>query len=166
MQRLTYIVSMSLSHNHGKRPFQSCWSTRTISHVHQSCSQTNHRGYWFGNENGRTSLKNGVLRNGQQPGSAGNSFFDYSEFEAMKSLSGWVAARCDEHQFHAKIKVSTWAVFELSLFEQSRNEERIWKMAILLTHTFAFSCLLRGFWATIWVLLITKALKEEAWALK
>ena len=39
--------------------------------------------------------------------SAGNSFFDYSEFEAMKSLSGWVAARCDEHQFRAKIKVST-----------------------------------------------------------
>ena len=55
----------------------------------------------------RTRLKNGVLRNGQQPGSAGNSFFDYSEFEAMKSLSGWVAARCDEHQFRTKIKVST-----------------------------------------------------------
>ena len=55
----------------------------------------------------RTRLKNGVLRNGQQPGSAGNSFFDYSKFEAMKSLSGWVAVRCDEHQFRAKIKVNT-----------------------------------------------------------
>ena len=52
---------------------------------------------------------------------AGNSFFDYSEFKALKSLSGWDAARCDEHQFCAKIKVSTGAVFE---FEQSRNEER------------------------------------------
>ena len=55
----------------------------------------------------RTRLENGVLRNGQQPGSAGNSFFDYSKFEALKSLSGWDVARCDEHQFRAKIKVST-----------------------------------------------------------
>ena len=54
-----------------------------------------------------TRLENGVLRNGQQPGSAVNSFFDYSKFEAMKSLSGWDAARCDEHQFCAKTKVST-----------------------------------------------------------
>ena len=36
----------------------------------------------------RTRLENGVLRNGQQPGSAENSFFDHSKFEAMKSLSG------------------------------------------------------------------------------
>ena len=54
-----------------------------------------------------TRLKNGVLHNGQQSGSAGNSFFDYSKFEAIKLLSGWDAARCDEHQFRAKIKVST-----------------------------------------------------------
>ena len=40
----------------------------------------------------RTRLKNGILHNGQQPGSAGNSFFDYSEFEAMNSLSGLDAA--------------------------------------------------------------------------
>ena len=73
-------------------------------------NQTNDRDYWFGNETGcahATRLKNGVLRNGQQPGSAGNSFFDYIESEAMKLLSGWVAAHCDEHQFRAKIKVST-----------------------------------------------------------
>ena len=50
---------------------------------------------------------NGVLHNGQQQGSAENSFFYYSTFEAMKSLSGWDAACCDEHQFRAKIKVST-----------------------------------------------------------
>ena len=52
----------------------------------------------------RTRLENGVLRNGQQPGSAENSFFDYSKFVAMKSLSGWDAAHCDEHQFRAKIQ--------------------------------------------------------------
>ena len=55
----------------------------------------------------RTRLENGVLRNGQQPGSAENNFFDHSKFEAMKSLSGWEAARSDEDQFRAKIKVST-----------------------------------------------------------
>ena len=54
----------------------------------------------------RTRLKNAVLRNRQQPGSAENRF-DYSKFEAMKSLSDWDAARCNEHQFRAKIKVST-----------------------------------------------------------
>ena len=74
-----------------------------------------------------TRLENGVLHNGQQPGSAVNSFFDHSEFEAMNSLSGWEAAHCDEHQFHAKIKVSIWAVFKLSLFDkwsEQRKEER------------------------------------------
>ena len=38
-------------------------------------------------------------------------------------------------------------------------------MALLLLHTFAFSYLPRGFWATTSVLLLTKPLKEEAWAL-
>ena len=39
-------------------------------------------------------------------------------------------------------------------------------MALLLQHTFVFNCLAHGFWPLIWVLLTTKALKEEAWALK
>ena len=46
------------------------------------------------------------------------AFIDQAEFEAMKTLSGWEAVRCDEYQFHAKIKVSAWTVYELSLFEQ------------------------------------------------
>ena len=49
-------------------------------------------------------------------GSTVNNFFDQGNFEAMKTLSGWEVARCDEHQFRAKIKVSTRAVLELSLF--------------------------------------------------
>ena len=36
-----------------------------------------------------------------------NSFFDQDKFEAMKTLIGWEAARCDEHQFRAETKVST-----------------------------------------------------------
>ena len=86
------VVSMSLSHNHGGDTAPVVLvNARTISRVHQSRSQTNDRGYWFGNKTGCAhayKIKNGVLRNGQQPGSARNSFFDYSEFEAMKSLSG------------------------------------------------------------------------------
>ena len=62
------------------------------------------------------TLENGVLRNEQLSSSAVNNFFDQGNFEAMKTLSGWEAARCDEHQFRAKIKVSTRAVLELSLF--------------------------------------------------
>ena len=55
------------------------------------------------------------------------AFIDQGEFEAMKTLSGWEAARSDEHQFRAKIKVSTLAVFELSLLdkwsEQRKNKK-------------------------------------------
>ena len=53
----------------------------------------------------QTRLENGVLRNGQQSGSAVNSCF--GKFEVMKTLSGWEAVCSDEHQFHAKVKVST-----------------------------------------------------------
>ena len=36
-----------------------------------------------------------------------NSFFDQGEFEAMKTLSDHRAPRCDKHQFHANMTVST-----------------------------------------------------------
>ena len=40
-----------------------------------------------------TTLENGVLRNGQQPGRAENSFIDQGEFVAIKTLSGCKALR-------------------------------------------------------------------------
>ena len=46
------------------------------------------------------------------------AFIDQGECEGIKSLSGWEVARSDEHQFRAKIKVSTLAVFELSSFDK------------------------------------------------
>ena len=49
----------------------------------------------------RTKLENGVLHNEQLPQSV--VFIDQGEF---KTLSGREAARCDEHPFCAKIKVS------------------------------------------------------------
>ena len=32
-----------------------------------------------------------------------NNFFDQGNFEPMETLSGWEAARCDEHQFRVKV---------------------------------------------------------------
>jgi len=45
--------------------------------------------------------------------------------------------------------------------KERKKERRMRKMAILQPHTFVFSCLPRGFWALLWVLLITEALKDE-----
>ena len=55
----------------------------------------------------RTTFENGVLRNGQQPGRAENSFIDRDEFVAMKTLSGCKVPRCDKDQFRDKMTVST-----------------------------------------------------------
>ena len=55
----------------------------------------------------RTTLENGVLRKGQQPGRAENSFIDQGEFVAMKTLSGCKAPSCDKHQFCDNMMVST-----------------------------------------------------------
>ena len=52
----------------------------------------------------RTTFENGVLRNGQQPGSAVNNL---CEFGAMKTLSSRLAPRCGKHQFCDKMMVST-----------------------------------------------------------
>ena len=66
----------------------------------------------------RARLENGVLRNGQQPGSVENNSFDHSKFEAMKSLSGWEATRSDRHQFCAIV------VFELSSFNKWSEQRK------------------------------------------
>ena len=68
------------------------------------------------------------------------AFIDQDEFEAMKTLSGWEAAHCDEHPFRTKIK---------ERFSKERKKERITKMAFLVPHTFLFNCLPRGFWPLI-----------------
>ena len=55
----------------------------------------------------RTTLENGVLRNGQQLSRAENSFIDQGEFVAMKTLSSCKALHCDKDQFRDKMTVST-----------------------------------------------------------
>ena len=115
-------------------------------------------GYWFGSETECAHAYKISERCPSQRTAAEQcceQLFWSSKFEAMKSMSGWEAASCDEHQFNAKIKVSTWAVFELLLFDEWSEQKRIWKMTLLLLQTIAFSCFPRSFWATILVLLIT-----------
>ena len=78
----------------------------------------------------------------------------------MKSLSCCEAARCDERQFRVKMKVSTRAICELSLFDKvvnlglkkerkkERKEEKrkkITKIALSLLHTFAVAVLSEAF---------------------
>ena len=51
-------------------------------------------------------LENGLLCNGQQPGSTVNIFIDQGKVDAMKTLSACRALRCGKHHFHAKITVN------------------------------------------------------------
>ena len=60
-----------------------------------------------------TKLENGALCNGQELGSTVNSFINLDEFETIKTLSGRRVLCCDEHQFRAKMTVSTQTVFEI-----------------------------------------------------
>ena len=54
-----------------------------------------------------TKLENGILHNGQQPHSVGMTLIDQGEFEAMKTLSGCRAPRCDKRQIRTEMTVST-----------------------------------------------------------
>ena len=75
------------------------------------------------------------------------AFVDHGEFEATKTPIGRRAPRCDKDQFHAKMTVSTSIICEITLLNIVVVTRR--KMALSLLHTFAFSCLLRGFWPLI-----------------
>ena len=84
------MVSTCLSHNYG-RDSVSCAGQHGQFHV---CTSLVPKPMTAVNGLGtrldvhmRTRLKNGVLCNEQQSGSAVNSFFDHSKFEVMKSPS-------------------------------------------------------------------------------
>ena len=101
MQLFTYVVSMSLSHNHRNRPCQLCMQVHCQRVCeHKSHSQSNDRGHCSGNETAcvhaykirkwRPTQHRAVSQCCEQP-------FDQGKFEAMKTLSGCEAAHCDEH---------------------------------------------------------------------
>ena len=111
MQRLTCVVFLNLAHYYGKR---LVLAVRVVNSWFRLCTSLFPRLTIVAFDLGTrlhvhtcTKLENGVLRNGQPTQSVVNGFSDQGEFEAMKMLSGWEAARCDEHQFRAKIKVGT-----------------------------------------------------------
>ena len=64
------------------------------------------------------------------------AFIDQDEFEAMKTLSGHRAPRCDKHQFSAKMKVSIQTVFEISLLNIVVLTRRIRKNGTFMTTHF------------------------------
>ena len=110
MQRLTYVVFIKLTHYFVKRPVPA---VRVVDSRFRLCTSLVPRPTIVAFELGtrlhvhmRTKLENGVLRNGQPTLSVVNGFSDQGKCEAIKTLSGWEAAR-DEHQFRAKTKVST-----------------------------------------------------------
>ena len=115
MQYLTCVVFINLVHYYGKRPCQPCVSQ---SHLYTSLVPRPMI-VVFGlvtrlHVHMRTTLENGVLCNGQQPQSVVNGF---CKFEAMKTLIGRRAPRCDKDQFRAKMTVSTQTVCEISLLK-------------------------------------------------
>ena len=73
------------------------------------------------------------------------TFVDHGEFEAMKTAIGHRDPLRDKDQFRAKMTVSTSTVCEISLLNIV-VVTRMTKLALSLPYTFAFSCLLRGFW--------------------
>ena len=107
-----YTHSISLGHYYGKRPRQPY--TALVNPRFQVCTSLAPRPitvvFGLGTRLSvcmHTTFENGILRNGQQPGSAVNSFIDQDEFGAMKTLSGRIAPHCDKHQFCDKMTVST-----------------------------------------------------------
>ena len=74
------------------------------------------------------------------------AFVDHGEFEATKTPIGRRAPHCDKDQFRAKMTVSTSTVCEILLLNIVVVTS---KMALSGPHTFAFSCLPRGFWPLI-----------------
>ena len=102
------MVFTNFAHYYGRdRASRQCGSFPLFTKCR---SQTNQHGIWPGNETLRAhayKIRNGVLHNEQKPQSVVNGLnIDQGEFEAMKTLSGWEAARRDEYPFCAKIKVS------------------------------------------------------------
>ena len=88
---------------------------------------------------------------------------------SVPSSLAWLVKSCN--YVWGELCTEVWIVFVLQpwwvlkpflrYFAWRKNT----KMALSLLHTFVFSCLSQGFWASIWVLLIIKSLKEEGWVL-
>ena len=132
-------------------------STRVIS-----CVQSSDHGLRSGNKAARAHAYKIRKWRPQQQTAVGQCYeqlFDHSNFEAIKTLSGLSAPHCDKS---ICFMLKWWRILELF---SSYHYWMMWSeqrrgMALV------FICFPQGCWAIIWVFLIMKALKEEAWVLK
>ena len=82
----------------------------------------------------RTRLENGVLHNGQQPGSAVDSFFDHSKFEATYEVIEWLVGKLHAVMSICYVLKSMWVLepfLSYRCLNTSRNKETsVWKMKV------------------------------------
>ena len=171
MQRLTYVVFISLAQCRGGKD-------RTSHHARSlvySRFQTNDRDLWSGNETlCAHAYKIRKWRPKQRTAASECCEWLLLTRVNLKLWRRWVVGKLSAVMSIRFVLKSKWILEPFSSYhnlqsgrnKERKKERRIRKMALLLSHTFEFSCLPHGFWPLTWVLLITKALKEEAWALK
>ena len=166
----------SLAQCHGgKRLCQPCvlYCPLAISLVYSSRFQTNDLGLWSGNE---TSCVHVYKIRKWHP----------KQRTAASECCEWLLTKVNLKLWRRRVVVELRAEISISFVQkwrwalkpflryhcwtswswQERKKERKKEYEKWHVYIFVFSCLLRGFWPLIWVLLITKALKEEAWALR
>ena len=118
------------------------------------------RGLWSGNETSRAhvyKIRKWHLK--QRTAAVECCEWLLSTRVNLKLWRRWVVGKLLAMMSISFVLQSRWVLepfFSYRCLNKSRNEEKIRKMALLLSHTFAFSCLPNGFWTLIWVLLITK----------
>ena len=83
MQRLTYGISLGNYYDRARQPYADVCTSLAPSPMTVVFGLGTRLHLRM-----RTTLENGVLPNGEQPGRAENSFIDQGELLAMKTLSG------------------------------------------------------------------------------
>ena len=108
-----------------------------------------------------TRLENGVLRNGQQSGSAVNNFLDQGKFEALKMLSGLEAVMSISFMLKSR-----WVLEPFSSYRCLTSSLKKRKNLHFRYRTLSRLAVFREAFGRLWVLLIKEALQEEDWTLK
>ena len=172
MQRLTYVVFINLAHYYWKRLCQPCaWSTHDFACA--LFSFPDQQAWYLDWERDYMCACVQIIK------------WHPSQRTATTKCCEWLLlTRLNLKLWRRRVVVELRTVIRISFvlkwwwalkpflryrcwnIEGWTKKERTRKMALSWPHTFAFRCLPHGFWPLIWDLLITKALKEEAWALK
>ena len=143
---LTYVIFINLAHYYGKRPCKPCvWSTRDFAR-----SQTNDSGIWPGNETCAHTYNNRKWRPSQWTAATECCEGLLSTRVKLTLWRHWVVGKLRAVMSIRFVLKSRWALEPFlsyhCLNKSCQGRKKIRKMALLLSHTFAFSCLPRGFW--------------------